>query len=592
MNVKQFFGAFLGSCLGVFTAGFAALVVTVIIFSGTIMLLFGDDEVVDIKKSVLYINLKGEINEYDSAEDIFILLDDTDELELTANTVANIVTAIGYAKKSSAVQGVFIECDAAEIGLAASSEIRQALLDFKDSGKWVYAYGGGISQTDYYIASAADSIFVNPMGVVDIHGLASTSTYYKNLLDNLGIDIQVLKSGKYKSAVEPYTQNSMSAEDRAQRKEYVTSIWDSMVSEIAESRGIEEDKLRALAADMMITKDYAYLLRNKIVDATSYRDETISKIMDLVGVADSEDLNLVTPKNLCSYFDLQSANDRDEIAVLYAVGEISEYSDGEYINYKKIVKEINKLAKNDDVKALVLRVNSPGGSAYDAEQIWEALERFKLTGKPFVISMGDLAASGGYYIACGADYIMAEPTTLTGSIGVFGIIPSAKKLMNDKIGVRSDVVTTNLNADLFSLDKPMNNLQLAAMQSSVNDIYDTFINRVATGRDMSVAEVDAIAQGRVWSGSMAMGIGLVDGMGGVNSAVKVAAQMAQLSNYNTVSYPELDNDWQILIDILNSSSSLAELFSPNVKLMDYNKRINSLIEQNPIQMIYYQSEIK
>ncbi|MFI3240600.1 MAG: signal peptide peptidase SppA [Bacteroidales bacterium] len=590
MGVKTFFSSCLGSCLGVFATMTIGLIVVISLLISTVSsLMDGDDKSKSVENSILHIDLKGVINEYNTGEDILATITDID-LELTGSTVLNILQSIEIAEIDSAIKGIFIECNGAEIGLAASSEIRNALLDFKSSGKWVYAYGGAITQTDYYIATAADSIFVNPVGAVDIHGLASTSIYYKNLLEKIGIDVQVLKSGKYKSAVEPFTETSMSAEDKTQRMAYINSIWDTIADGIAESRDITVDRLQQLASEMIVTKDGEYLLRNKIVDAISYRTESLNKMALLVGEDDITDLNFISPKELTTMAEGVMESTKDEIAVLYAVGEISEYSvDG--IKYKKIVKRIDKLAKDKSVKALVLRVNSPGGSAYDSDQIWEALERFKLTGKPFVVSMSDLAASGGYYIACGADYIFAEPTTLTGSIGVFGIIPSAKTLLNDKLGVNVDVVSTNRNADLISVAKPMTPAQLAAMQASVSRVYDTFVIRVADGRDMSVAKVDNIAQGRVWSGAMAKEVGLVDNLGGLSSAINYAAMLADLSDYQTKYYPKLDSEWQMFLNYI-SGTDMTELFFPDMELIKYNRRVKSWLEQNPIQMIYYQSEIK
>lgn len=591
LGMNKFFSSCLGSCLGVFAAMTIGLVVVISMLVSSIASLIEDTESPVVSdSSVLYIDLKGVINEYDAGDDLFSNISNPD-LELTGNTVSNITRAINTAIEDDNIAGIFVECNGGELGVAASTEIRDMLQTFKSAtGKWVYAYGGEISQDNYYVASAADSLFVNPVGSVDIHGLASVSLYYKRLLDNLGVDIQVLKSGKYKSAVEPYTSNDMSSEDRVQREGYVNSIWGAIVSDISASRGISESELRILAADMMVAKGSDYLLENGIVDGVCYRADVINKIMELVGVDEQDDLNVISAKNLTMAIDELSDMDGDEIAVLYAVGEINSYGvDG--INYRKLVKEIDELAADDDVKAMVLRVNSPGGSAYDAEQIWEALERFKLSGKPLVVSMGDLAASGGYYIACGGDCIFAEPTTLTGSIGVFGIIPSVKRLLKDGIGINSAVVATNQNADMMSMFEPMTEQQMAAMQGSVTRIYDTFVKRVADGRDMSVEDVDSIAQGRVWSGSMAKEIGLVDSLGGLTKAINAAAILADVDDYEVVMYPELDSDWDYLMSLF-TDMDMTRLFAPDLELIDYKRKVDGLLKQDPIQMIYFESEIK
>ena len=461
--------------------------------------------------SILYLNLAGSINERQNPDEALKAL--VFGNEESGNNLGDVIKAITEAKENQKVKGIFIDCKSLSAGMATLKEIRDALVDFKTSGKWIIAYGDdAIMQGDYYLASVADSIYLNPVGVVDIHGLSATLPFFKNVLDKVGVEMQVLRVGTFKSAVEPYIETEASPANRTATEAYLKSLWGVIATEVAESRAISVEKVNELADNMIYTQSVDYLLDNKLIDGTCYKFELERNLKEKMGIAPNQDLNLVSVSNLANQSPKSVAIDK--VAVVYAVGGIDDGEDG--IVSKDLVKDIIDIAKDDAVKAVVLRVNSPGGSAFGSEQIWAALEEVKKAGKPFAVSMGDYAASGGYYISCGADRIFAEPLTLTGSIGIFGMIPCFKELLTDKIGVNFTEISTNKNGMLNTF-APMTPVQREAMQRKINNGYELFTKRCAEGRGMQIDSLKAIAEGRVWDGTTALKIGLVDELGGMNS---------------------------------------------------------------------------
>ncbi|MBQ2541563.1 MAG: signal peptide peptidase SppA [Paludibacteraceae bacterium] len=487
-----------------------------------------------------------------------------------------ILSNIRLAKDDDRILGIYLCGGELGVGQAAAKEIREALLDFKKSGKWIVAYADSYGLMDYYIASVADRICLNKVGEVNWNGLSSQTMYYTRLLEKIGVEIQILKVGTYKSAVEPYFRTDMSEADRRQTERYVGGIWDEMLAGVAESRHLTKDKLNAYADEYMGLQDQKKYLQYGLVDTLVYAHEMDSILRIFAGTKDFEK---ITTGELASVERPEPKTD-DEIAVLYAEGEITDDS-GDGIVGKEMLKTIRKIAKNDDVKALVLRVNSPGGSANASEQIWGALQSLRKKGIPVVVSMGDCAASGGYYISCGADYIYAEPTTITGSIGIFGIIPNASKI-RDKIGIDIDGVQTNKHSALQSnmIYKGMNPEETALMQTMVERGYDLFTSRCAEGRHVSQDSIKAIGEGRVWLGTDAKRLGLVDELGDMDKALAKAAELAHLETYKTSYYPEVkDPVEEMLESLLDPNKTPEEKLIQKIRVLCSEPRILALMPQ-------------
>ena len=416
------------------------------------------------------------------------------------------------------------------------------MTEFKKTGKFVLAYGDNYTQGSYYVASVADTVLINPSGMLDWHGMASQTIFYKDLLEKVGVRMQVFRVGTYKSAVEPFMLTEMSEPNRAQVHSFISDIWTVVCKDVAAARKLTVDSLNAYADRYMALSDGADYVRTGLVDRLAYADEVRASLRSLAGV---EKLNMVTPAELALCADRQKAEDR--VAVYYAYGNIVGAEEAgimggdAQIVGPQVVKDLDELMNDESVKAVVLRVNSGGGSAYASEQMWRAVQLLKKK-KPVVVSMGGMAASGGYYLSCGADYIVAEPTTLTGSIGIFGIVPDATGLLTDKLGLHFDVVKTNEASDFGVMGRPFNAGESAAMQAYVERGYRLFLQRVAEGRRMKVADVDSIAQGRVWTGRQAMKLKLVDKLGTLDDAVAEAARRAGLKEYAVEAYP-MPGDW-------------------------------------------------
>ena len=457
----------------------------------------------------------------------------------------DMLSAIKKAKDNDAIKGIYIECGLFSSDSPASSQaLRKALLDFKKSGKWVVAYADQYTQGSYYVASVADKVWMNPQGMLDWHGLASQHYYLKDLLAKFGVKMQLIKVGSYKSAPEMFVADKMSDANREQVTAYVNGIWENMLKEVSESRKISIDSLNAYADRLVMFEGAENLVKNKMLDKLLYTDEVKGEVKKLLGITDEdEDIKQLSVEQMKNV--KEDKHKGDEIAVYYAYGDIVEDnsssvtgSQGHLIKGNETSRDLEKLMNDDNVKAVVMRVNSGGGSAYASEQIWRAVKNLKAK-KPIVVSMGGMAASGGYYISCEANWIVAEPTTLTGSIGIFGLIPDFSGLLTQKLGVKFDEVKTNKNAAFGTMARPFNDEEISYLNMYIDRGYKLFRQRVADGRKQSVDDIEKIAQGHVWLGQDALKIKLVDQLGGLDDAVKKAAELAKLEEYYTNSYPGL-----------------------------------------------------
>lgn len=530
--------SFLGTVAGIFVSGF---LISIGLFILTVMAIVSSathSEYSVKDKSILYLDLSREIVEQPASLDIMAKLTNDGP---SADVLYNIIDAIDAAADDDRIKGIFIDANGSSAGTAQRKAIIDALRRFKKSGKWIYSYGDYYSQGDYYIAaSTSDSLYINPLASVDIHGLGGRMMFFKNLLDKIGVEMQVVKVGTYKSAVEPFILTEPSAASIEQQQLYLGNLWKDIRASIAKGRKVSADSVNAWANSFSFTFDATQIIRKRIADASAYRHEFIDKLKEMTDIDKDDDLRLVTPAQYITSKPHKSH--KTTIAVLYASGDITE-SGKDGIASDRLVPEILELAENDDIDGLILRVNSGGGSAFASEQIWEALGEFKeMTGKPFYVSMSDYAASGGYYISCGADKIYAEPVTITGSIGIFGLIPNIRGLVTDKLGVTTYPISTNpagAQPDIFA---PMTESQRAGMQSYVDRGYELFVKRVASGRKKTVDQIKAIAEGRVWDGREALRIGLVDKLGGLDTALADMAKELGVESWSVERYPKTEDD--------------------------------------------------
>lgn len=584
--LKKFFLNTLSSFVG----AWLALVLVVV---SSMILLFGmigsgiASEMGDVEqlksKSILAIDLSGAISERESATapDITSLVQG--DLSKPQN-LNMIVEALAEAARNRDISAVYLKCGALEASPAACYTIRQAVQKYKESKKPVYAYADTYTMGTYLIASAADRVYMNPQGMMEMQGMSSTVLYYKDLLDKLGVEFQVVKVGTFKSAVEPYIMNSMSDPARAQMDTLLGNMWGVIKKNISETRkGVTPQEIDSLVSKAYITFAPAKTsVEAGLVDSLVYERTINAKFAALTG-QDVDDVNFVSPGTLVKQVPWSTAyGSKNRIAVLYAVGEINDVSQ-EGINYHNLVPIITELADDDNVKGMVLRVNSPGGSAFGSDQIGEALDYFQSKGKPLAVSMGAYAASGGYWISAGADKIFANPLTITGSIGIFGLIPNVKGLA-DKLGVNPQTVSTNPNAQFPSLTESMTDEMKGVMQQYVNRGYEDFVGRVAKGRKMSVSAVKRIAEGRVWDAISAKRIGLVDSIGSLNDAIEWVASRAKiLDKYNVAAYPEYKPSfWDMLPSNLSSMTAMRRMLEPKPEEMMIMK-MRELLRRERIQ---------
>lgn len=535
--MRQFFISFMGTLAGIWASVIIAFIGSLVVL-GAIAASMGEgvDNAVSVEKSsVLVLNLEGVVEERESPADKFSkFFSDKDAGSIALNSL---VAAVRHAAKDNSVSGLVLECGGVSVGLAQAQEIIRSLEEFKTSGKWIYAYGENYSQADYLIASAADSIYVNPVGMIDIHGLSSTTMFFKGLLDKIGVEAQVVKVGTYKSAVEPFIMSHMSEANREQQQVYLGSIWNTLASQMGRGRELTFEQINTIADSMCYSRPLDFYKNHGLIDGAMYEHEFDKMLADMTGKQKACKVGLdqyVTARNITPEIN----QGKKTIAVLYAVGDITESGEDGIVS-DQLVPEIFRLSENDDIDGLILRVNSGGGSAFASELIWNALEEYKKkTGNPFYVSMSDYAASGGYYISCGADRIYAEPTTLTGSIGIFGIIPDGEKLLDQHLGITTETVSTNPEGSFPSFFKAMTPGQRNAMQGYVNRGYELFVSRCAKGRHISTDSIKAIAEGRVWDGKTALSIGLVDQLGGLDNTIADMKSLLEVEECQIRIFPE------------------------------------------------------
>ncbi len=540
----QFLKFLLASCLGLFI-GFCLLIGIGAIAIG--QAISAADQVKDVKaNSVLHLTLDQPIPEQTNNLEIDpFAFENESTLGLSA-----IVDALERAAEDDDIKGILLEPEQlANAGIATSAVLHDALQAFKDSGKFVIAYGDFYTQSGYYLAAAADEVYLNPLGIVDFRGFSTQIPFFKDMLDRIGVNMQVYYAGKFKGATEPYRLNELSDENRAQIRTYLDDIYNEFLADLSDARGISTDQLRQLANDYTgIDPNAAQAAR--LVDAVGHRDTVLSLLREKMGLEEDEEIETVS---LSTYAKANPADKdysiKDKIAVIYAEGAIV---DGKgtpgSIGDEQYVKYIKEARRSDRIKAIVLRVNSPGGSAMASENIWKEVKLAQQAGKPVVVSMGDYAASGGYYISAAADSIFAEPNTLTGSIGVFSIIPDASELMNEKLGIHFDTVKTGDFSLGISPVYPMSPQGARLLQMRTDSMYETFLARVSEGRNMPRDSVHAIAQGRVWTGNAGLRVGLVDDLGGLDRALQSAAALAELEAYRTTSYPKVKDPIQMILE--------------------------------------------
>ena len=537
--MKDFFKHTLATIAGLFI--FSIIVIIIGVMSLVGMVSAGEATKTVADKSVLVLNLSGELQEQ-SEDNVFQQFAGTPFGNLG---LEKILSAIKKAKNNDKIKGIYIEAGALGADFASLQEIRNALLDFKKSHKWIIAYADTYTQGTYYVASAANEIYLNPQGMITWHGLSAQPIFIKDLLAKVGIRMQVLKVGKYKSATEMFTGDKMSDANREQTTAYLTSLWSNVCKAVSESRKISIDSLNTYADRLVMFEDARQLVKYKMVDGLLYTDQIKKKIKQLLHIDDDKDINQI------SIADMSGVKEKlkgKEIAVYYAYGDIvdSPITGGllgskHQIVAQDVCKDLADLMEDDDVKAVVIRINTGGGSAYASEQLWHQIEMLKRK-KPVVVSMGGVTASGGYYMSCNANWIVAQPTTITGSIGIFGIVPDRSQLLTQKLGIKFDEVKTNRNATFGTSARPMNAAELGYMQAYIDRGYKLFRRRVADGRHLSTAQVEQVAQGHVFTGEAAKQLKLIDQLGGIDAAVAKAAQLAKLSEYHTYTYPA-PTDW-------------------------------------------------
>ena len=527
------------------------IISSVVLFFISILVVFSmvsssESETQVRKNSVMMLDLNGTLTERSQENPLDFLMKE----DYKTYGLDDILSSIRKAKENEDIKGIYIQATSLGAGFASLEEIRDALKDFKESGKFIVAYGDTYTQNLYYLSSVADKVLLNPQGMLEWRGLAATPMFFKDLLEKIGVEMQIFKVGTYKSAVEPFISTEMSPANREQVNVYLSSIWGQITSSVAESRNLSVEALNKEADRMLMFYPAEESVKNGLVDTLIYKNDVRDYLKNMVGIDKDDNMPVLGIQDM---INVKKNVPRDKsgnvIAVYYEYGEIdggSSASTDEGINSEKVIKDLRKLKDDENVKAVVLRVNSPGGSAYGSEQIWYAVNQLKKE-KPVIVSMGDYAASGGYYIACNADTIVAEPTTLTGSIGIFGMMPNAKGL-TEKLGVNFDVVKTNPYADFGNLTRPMNDGEKGLMQMYVNKGYELFLTRCSDGRGISMEELDKIAQGRVWTGSTAKELGLVDELGGLDKALEIAIAKAGVDAYTVMNYPKKEGFLESLMN--------------------------------------------
>lgn len=584
--MEQFFKSVAATIVGIFAFGVIMIIFGFICLFGMVASSSGTPSLLD--NSVMILKLQGEIS--DKAEEDWLG-------EITGNQfnqlgMNKILSAIHKAKKEDKVKGIYLETGILQTDYATLQEIRGALADFKKSGKWIIAYGDNFSQGGYYLSSVANKVYVNPEGNIDWHGIASQTQYIKDVAAKFGVHFTVVKVGKYKSFTEMYTEDKMSDANREQVSRYINGLWQQILTEVSASRNINKDSLNHYADGIMAFEDSQLLKSRKLVDGFCYYDEIRDVVKKQLGLKSDEKIHQASMDDVNAAVEDSNALD-DQIAIYYCQGNIvsaassSLYGSGQEIVSKQVIKDLQELGDNDNIKAVVLRINSGGGEAYASEQLWRAVSMLNKK-KPVVVSMGGMTASGAYYMSMGARYVMAQPTTLTGSIGIFGALPDWSDLMTQKLGFKYDEVKTNRHSSYGTAGSTRHWTpeEIGILQANVNRGYALFRKRVADGRKLPVEQVEQIAQGRVWLGTDAKSIKLVDGLGNLNDAIAKAAQLAKISDYGTQEYPA-SADWmdQLLDRVSGTSGSyldeqlrltLGDLYKPFMT-------IRNMKEKEPVQ---------
>lgn len=576
--MKNFFKQVLATVVGLIA--FGAIITFMGIISIVGMIASGDSTPEVSNNSVMVLNLSGVIDEQ-GQEDFLGAL--------TGNTMSNLgldnmLSAIKKAKDNDNIKGIYIEAGILQAGYATMQEIRNALLDFKKKGKWIVAYGDTYTQGTYYIASAADKVYLNPKGMIDWHGLGAQPQFYKDLMAKFGVRYQVVKVGTYKSFTETYTEDKMSDANRTQVSAYINGTWNNICKAVSESRKISTDSLNAYADRLITFEPAENILKYKMVDGLIYADQVKDEIKKMLKIGKDKKIKQIGLSEMANIKDKKAKG--DEIAVYYAYGSIVQSGAASVLSQEhsivgpEVCKDLEDLMNDDDVKAVVVRINSGGGDAYASEQLWHQMVELKKK-KPVVVSMGDYAASGAYYMSCPANWIVAQPNTLTGSIGIFAAIPDMSGLITQKLGVKFDEVKTNRNSTFGNvMARPFNDEELDYLQAYVNRGYQLFRQRVADGRRQKTADIEKVAQGRVWLGSDALKIKLVDELGGLNQAVAKAASLAKLKEYHTKNYPAVPSWTEQLMASAGRNNyldeqlrlTLGDLYEPFVMLRSMNER--------------------
>lgn len=544
--MKSFFKTFFASFLG--SAVLLLIIVILLISSLLSSITSSTDTNVEVKpQTVLYMNLNYEIPDRTNKNNLGLVFNGSSFSEVDMTGMNDILNNIESAKNDPNILGIFLELSQVGTSNANIEEIRNKIIEFKESGKFVISYAEAYSQNAYYLATVSDKIYMLPDGVLDIHGMASQPMFYKHLLEKLDIEMQIIRpaNNKFKSAVEPYFLDKMSEANREQNSVLLNSMWNKICDDISKARNISVEKINQFADDLTLMFDTQAAVDNNFIDDLIYRDEVIAMLHQLTNTAENKKVNIIKNSQYAKVRP-ELFTGKDRIAIVYASGQIMDGEGDETTIGSVTLSEAIRQARTDKkVKAIVMRVNSPGGSAVASEVIRREVE-LAANEKPFIVSMGSYAASGGYWISSSSDYIFADPTTLTGSIGVFGTMPNLEGFMTDKVGLTFDVVKTNKNADFGTLVKPMTPYQLTMMQKHVTDTYDDFITLVSTERNLRKTFVDSIGQGRVWSGIDAIEIGLIDEFGGVEKAIAYAAEKANLESYSIKEYPKQEDMFESL----------------------------------------------
>lgn len=583
--MKQFFGAFFGSILGILISTIVAVLIIVAVITSGFKEAFKDaDDTVYKNKanSVLNLVFDGPIIDREKVNP-FENIDLGPWGGQKGMGLNMILKNLEKAKSDTAIKGLYLNFNGMMAGKSAAQDIRKGILDFKKSGKFVYAYSENYSQGEYYVASAADKVFLNPQGGMEWKGLSMSLMFYKKTLEKLGVDVQIYRHGKFKSAIEPFMLDKMSEANRLQAETFLNSIWTNMITEIAASRKTSPDVLNKLANELAINFPED-AVSYKLVDDLMYEDEVMNLVKKRLGIKEADKVNLVTHNTYNKFKPKGLYTGSNKIAVIYAVGQISGgQGDDEEIGSERIAKAIKDARLDANIKAIVLRVNSPGGSALASDVIWREVNLAKKA-KPFIVSMGDVAASGGYYISCAADRIFAEPNTITGSIGVFGIVPNMKKALEDKLGITIDTVNTNAHSDVMTTLRAATPTESVYIQKSVEKVYDVFIGRVAEGRHMTKDEVDSIGQGRVWSGTDALRIKLVDELGGLPEAIAYAVKQAKLKEFKITDLPTQKNPIDELLGKVESDAETRLIKKHLGENYMYLKHLQNVIKAKGVQV--------